>query len=80
MMNDNSQLKINRTVFNAVVAPLIVAAVLGLVGWGWWLHAGHAEQEKHLTKHDDEIATLQRDSDRVMAKLDEILRKLQTQK
>ena len=34
-----------------------VAAVLGLAGWGWWLHAGHAEQENHLTKHDGEIAT-----------------------
>lgn len=38
-MNDNGQLKINRTVLNAVLAPLIVAAILGLAGWGWWLHA-----------------------------------------
>ena len=60
-MNSRDVLKINRTVFNAVLAPLTVAAVLGLAGWGWWLHAGHAEQENHLTKHDGEIATLQRD-------------------
>jgi hypothetical protein len=57
-----------------VLAPLIVAAVLSLAGWGWWLHAGHAEQENHLTKHDGEIATLQRDIDRILAKLNEILR------
>ena len=75
-MNDNGQLKINRTVFDSVIAPLIVATILGLVGWGWWLHAGHAEQENHLTKHDGEIATLQRDADRILAKLDEILREL----
>jgi hypothetical protein len=66
-------------VFNAVLAPLIVAAVLGLAGWGWWLHAGHAEQANHLTKHDGEIATLQRDSDCILAKLDEILRELRGQ-
>ncbi len=59
-MNARDALKINRTVFNAVLAPLIVAAVLGLAGWGWWLHAGHAEQENHLTRHDGEINTLQR--------------------
>jgi hypothetical protein len=75
-MNASDALKVNRTVFNVVLAPLIVAAVLGLAGWGWWLHAGHAEQENHLTKRDGEIATLQRDSDRILAKLDEILREL----
>jgi len=63
-LNARDALKINRTVFNAVLAPLIVAAVLGLAGWGWWLHAGHVEQENHLTKHDGEIATLQRDASR----------------
>jgi hypothetical protein len=47
-----------------------------LAGWGWWLHAVHAEQESHLTKHDGEIATLQRDSDRILAGQDEILREL----
>ena len=36
--------------------------------------AGFAEQENHLTKHDGKIATLQRDRDRILAKLDEILR------
>jgi hypothetical protein len=41
-MNDNGQLKINRTVFNAVIGA-----------------AGHAEQDR-LTRHDGEIATLQR--------------------
>ena len=66
----------DQVVFNAVLAPLIFAAVLGLAGWGWRLHAGHAEQENHLTKHDGEIATLQRDSDRILAKLDEILQEL----
>ena len=45
-MNTCDALMVNRTVFNAVLAPLIVAAVLGLAGWGWWLHAGHAEQER----------------------------------
>ena len=41
-MNTHDARKINRTVFNAVLAPLIVAAVLSLAGWGWWLHAaGH---------------------------------------
>lgn len=75
-MNARDALKINRTLFNAVLAPLIVAAVLGLAGWGWWLHAGHAEQENYLTRHDGEISTLQRDSDRILAKLDEILREL----
>ena len=79
-MNARDALKINRTLFNAVLAPLIVAAVLGLAGWGWWLHAGHAEQENHLTKHDGEIATLQRDSDRILAKLDEILRELRARR
>ncbi len=79
-MNARDALKINRTVFNAVLAPLIVAAVLGLAGWGWWLHAGHAEQENHLTKHDGEISTLRRDSDRILAKLDEILRELEARK
>jgi len=71
---------INRTLFNAVLAPLIVAAVLGLAGWGWWLHAAHAEQKNHLTKHGGEIAALQRDSDRILAKLDEILRALRARK
>ena len=75
-MNDTVHSKFNRTLFNAVLAPLIVAAVLGLAGWGWWLHAGHAEQECHLTTHDGEIATLHRDSDRILAKLDEILLEL----
>lgn len=42
-MNARDALHINRTEFNAVLAPLIVAAVLGLAGWGWWLHSGHAE-------------------------------------
>ena len=79
-MNAGDALKINRTVFNAVLAPLIVAAILGLAGWGWWLHAGHAEQENHLTKHDGEIATLQRDAGRVLAKLDEILGELRARK
>jgi hypothetical protein len=53
-MNARDALKINRTLSNAVLAPLIVAAVLGLAGWGWWLHAGHAEDENHLMKHDGE--------------------------
>jgi hypothetical protein len=61
------------TYSDAVLAPLFVAAVLGLAGWGGWLDAGHAEQENHLTKHDGEIATLQWDSDRILAKLGEIL-------
>jgi hypothetical protein len=50
--------------------------VKGLAGWGWWFHTVHAQQESHLTKYDGEIATLQRDSDRILAKLDEILREL----
>ena len=79
-MNDSGPLKINRTLFNTVLAPLIVAAVLGLAGWGWWLHAGHAEQENHLTKHNGEIATLQRNGDRILAKLEEILCELRTRK
>jgi hypothetical protein len=33
-MNARDALKINRTVFNAALAALIVAAVLGLAGWG----------------------------------------------
>jgi hypothetical protein len=73
-MNARDALKINRTVFNAALAALIVAAVLGLAGWGWWFHAGHAEQENHLTKHDGEISTLQRDSDRILARLDAFCR------
>ena len=32
--DERDALKFNRTVFNAVLAPLIVAAVLGLAGWG----------------------------------------------
>jgi len=59
-MNARDALKFNRTVFNAVLAPLIVAAVLGLAGWGWWLHAGDADQENHRTKHDRETFTSQR--------------------
>jgi len=46
----------------------------------WWLHAGHAEQENHLTRDDGEIATLQRVSDRILAKLDEVFRELHMQK
>jgi len=68
-MNGSGTLRINRTLFNAVLAPLIVAAVLGLAGWGCLLHAGHGEQENHLTKHDSEIATLQRDSDRTLLRV-----------
>ncbi|HUE69902.1 MAG TPA: hypothetical protein VMP01_03350 [Pirellulaceae bacterium] len=72
--------KIHSTFSNVVLAPLIVAAVLDLAGWGWWLHAGHAQQGNHLTKHDGEIATLQRDSDRILTNLDEILRELLARK
>jgi hypothetical protein len=52
----------------------------GPVGWCGRLHAGHANQENHLTKHDGEIATLPRDRDRILAKLDEILRQLRARK
>ena len=60
--------------------PQVVIAVLGLADWRWWLHAGHAEQENELTKHDGEIATLQRDSDRILAKLYDILREMRARK
>lgn len=74
--NGNGSVKIPRPWFSIVIGPLIVAAVLGFAGWGWWLQSGHAEQANHLTKHDGQIGTLERDSDRVISKLDEILREL----
>ena len=52
---------------HALPGPPIVAAVLRLAGWGWWLHAGYAERG---------IATLQRDSERIRLTLEEILREL----
>lgn len=71
---DNCQLNVNRTVFRysgiqcGSGPTLIVVAVLGLACCGWWLHAGHAEQESHLTMHDGKITALQRESDRILAK------------
>ena len=52
----------------------------GVITWGRWLDAGNAEQEYHPTKHDGETATQQRDSDRILAKLDGILRELRRRK
>jgi hypothetical protein len=77
---DQCPLKSNRKIFNAVLAPLIMATALVLASWGWRTHAGHAEQENHLTTHDGEIGTLLRESDRILAKLDEILRELRGRK
>lgn len=65
-----------RLVLELIAAPLVVAAVLAFAGWCWWLQTAHAEQENHLTKHDAELVTVDRDMSRVLAKLDEILKEL----
>jgi len=59
-----------------VLNPFILAAVLGLAGWAGGFMPVTPSKENHLTKHDGEITTLQRDADRILAKLDEILREL----
>lgn len=77
MTSENGNgITISRQWFNVVIGPLTVAVVLAMSAWGWSLQTGHADQANHLTRHDSEIGTLERDSERVLGKLDQILSEL----
>lgn len=73
---DGSEMNATSWIASRIVAPLLIAAVLGVAGWAWSLQTGHAGQDKEIGVHETRLDWHDKALDRFDAKLDRILERL----